>query len=79
MVIPVIYNLRRDGDDLVLVLDRKTLEAHGIDEQTPVEVSFTETSMIVTPASGEDRQAIFERALTRTIERYDNALRKLAE
>ena len=79
MVIPVIYILRRDGDDLVLVLDRKTLEAHGIDEKTPVEVSFTETSMIVTPASDEDRQAIFARALTRTIERYDNALRKLAE
>ena len=78
-MIPVIYILRRDGDDLVLVLDRKTLEAHGIDEKTPVEVSFTETSMIVTPASDEDRQAIFARALTRTIERYDNALRKLAE
>lgn len=75
----MIYILRRDGDDLVLVLDRKTLEAHGIDEKTPVEVSFTETSMIVTPASDEDRQAIFARALTRTIERYDNALRKLAE
>ncbi|MFM8708873.1 MAG: hypothetical protein ACKOHK_12565 [Planctomycetia bacterium] len=80
----MIQKLRRHGDDLALVFNREMLAAHGIDEQTPLDVSVIGTNVSVTarpaeePAAAE-RKARFERALESTLTRYEKTLRRLAE
>jgi hypothetical protein len=75
----VIQKLHKHDQGLALVIDRATLAAHGIDEDTPVEVAFSGTTMIVTASIDVDRKARFERALSATHDRFGLALQKLAE
>ena len=80
----MIQKLRRHGDDLALVFNREMLASFGIDEETPLQVSVTGTTVNVTPqladdATSADRKARFERALESTLTRYEKTLRKLAE
>lgn len=75
----MIQKLLKQGDGLALVLDRAMLAAHGIDEETPVEVAFYGTTMIVTANIDVDRKAMFERALAATHERFGLTLKTLAE
>jgi hypothetical protein len=80
----MIQKLSRHGDDLVLVFNREMLASFGIDEETPLQVSVTGTTVNVTPqladdAPSADRKARFERALESTLTRYEKTLRKLAE
>ena len=80
----MIQKLCRHGDDLALVFNREMLDSLGIDEETPLRVSVTGTTVNVTPhladdAASEDRKARFETALESTLTRYEKTLRKLAE
>ena len=80
----MIQKLSRHGDDLALVFNREMLASFGIDEETPLQVSVTGTTVNVTPqladdATSADRKARFERALESTLTRYEKTLRKLAE
>ncbi len=75
----MIQKLQQHGDDLALVIDRATLAAHGIDEETPVVVAFSGTTMIVTANIDLDRKTRFERALAATHDRFGLTLQKLAE
>jgi hypothetical protein len=75
----MIQKLHKHNDGLALVIDRATLAAHGIDEETPVEVAFSGTTMIVTAGIDHDRKAKFERALNETHERFGMTLQKLGE
>ena len=75
----MIQKLRKHGDDLALILDRELLAAHGIDEETSVEVAFSGTTLIVTASIDAERKARFERALSVTNERFGAALERLAE
>jgi antitoxin component of MazEF toxin-antitoxin module len=75
----MIQKLRRHGDELALVLDRELLAAHGIDEETSVEVAFSGTTMIVTASMNADRKLLFDQALAATNDRFGPALRRLAE
>ncbi len=75
----MIQKLRKHGDELALVLDRELLAAHGMDEETAVEVAFSGTTIIVTPSIDADRKARFEQALSATNDRFGSALRRLAE
>ena len=80
----MILKLSRHGDDLALVFNREMLASFGIDEETPLQVSVTGTTVNVTPqladdATSADRKARFERALESTLTRYEKTLRKLAE
>jgi hypothetical protein len=80
----MIQKLCRHGDDLALVFNREMLASYGIDEETPLQVSVTGTTVNVTPqladdAASTDRKARFERALESTLTRYEKTLRKLAE
>ena len=58
---------------------RELLAAHGIDEETSVEVAFSGTTLIVTASIDAERKARFERALSVTNERFGAALERLAE
>lgn len=75
----MIQKLRKHGDELALILDRELLAAHGIDEETSVEVAFSGTTLIVTASIDAERKARFERALSATNERFGAALKRLAE
>lgn len=75
----MIQKLRKHGDELALVLDRELLAAHGMDEETSVDVAFSGTTIIVTLSIDAERKARFERALSATNERFGEALRRLAE
>jgi len=75
----MIQKLRKHGDELALVLDRELLAAHGMDEETAVEVAFSGTTIIVTPSIDAGRKARFEQALSATNDRFGSALRRLAE
>ncbi len=80
----MIQKLSRHGDDLALVFNREMLASFGIDEETPLQVSVTGTTVNVTPqladdATSADRKARFERALESTLTRYEKTLRNLAE
>jgi len=75
----MIQKLRKHGDELALVLDRELLAAHGMDEETSVEVAFSGTTLIVTASIDTERKARFERALSATNERFGAALKRLAE
>ena len=80
----MIQKLCRHGDDLALVFNREMLASFGIDEETPLQVCVTGTTVNVTPqladdATSGDRKARFEKALESTLTRYEKTLRKLAE
>lgn len=67
------------GDDLALILDRQLLAEHGIDETTPLDVSFAGSTMLVTAQVDRLRQEIFHDALAETNAEYGQALKRLAE
>jgi len=75
----MIQKLHKHDEGLALVIDRATLAAHGMDEETPVEVAFSGTTMIVTAGIDPQRKARFERALASTHDRFGLTLQKLAE
>ena len=75
----MIQKLHKHNDGLALVIDRATLAAHGIDEETPVEVAFSGTTMIVTASIDLERKSRFEQALASTHDRFGLTLQKLAE
>lgn len=75
----MIQKLHKHDEGLALVIDRAILAAHGIDEETPVEVAFSGTTMIVTASIDPERKAQFERSLAATHDRFGLALQKLAE
>ena len=75
----MVQTLTRHGDGFALVLDQATLDSLGIGADTPVSVTVTGNTLVVTPARDEDRRRRFEEAKRDTFERYDDVFRKLAE
>jgi hypothetical protein len=67
------------GDDLALILDRRLLAEHGIDENTLVDVSFAGSTMLVTAGVSQTRKESFQRALKETNSEYSETLKRLAE
>jgi len=67
------------GDDLALILDRRLLAEHGIDENTLVDVSFAGSTMLVTAGVSPTRKESFQRALKETNSEYSATLKRLAE
>jgi antitoxin component of MazEF toxin-antitoxin module len=71
--------LAKHGDDLAIVLDRQTLSAAGISEDSLLDVAVSGRSIIVTAGGDPDRRAKFDAAVESTIERYSETLKRLAE
>ena len=67
------------GDDLALILDRRLLAEHGIDETTTLDVSFAGSTLLVTAQVDGLRQESFHDALAATNAEYGRALKRLAE
>lgn len=71
--------LAKHGEDLAIVLDRQTLNAAGISEDSLLDVAVRGRSIIVTAEGDPARKAKFDAAVESTIERYSEALKRLAE
>lgn len=71
--------LTKTGNSLALVLDRPLLEATGIDQDTPLEVSTNGDVILITPVRGGRRTAKLKRILQKLDQEHAGAFRRLAE
>jgi antitoxin component of MazEF toxin-antitoxin module len=71
--------LTRTGNRLALVLDRRLLEAAGIDATTTVEVSTNGDVIVVTPVRTKKRRLKLRSALEDINARYAGVFKRLAE
>lgn len=75
----VIKTLQRHGNSQALVLDKPILEMLGARDDTPLQISVSGGSLIVTPVdTGVGRDEI-DRVFERLQPRYGDMLRRLAE
>jgi len=75
----MIKTLRKHGNSQALPVDKATMEAMGIDVDTPLQITISGNTMIVTPAEvgiGPERLA---KSLKKARRQYGKALRELAE
>jgi antitoxin component of MazEF toxin-antitoxin module len=74
----VITTLRRQGRGQVLPIDQATMDAMGIDQDTPLQVTVTGNTLVVTPVPMGVPKAQLKRSLAKMRERYGQTLRNLA-
>jgi len=71
--------LTRTGNSLALVLERPILEATGIDDETPLEVSTDGDVIIISPVRPKSRTAKLRKILAEIHRKHAGAFRRLAE
>ena len=75
----MVKTLQKHGNSHALVIDKALMEAMGIEGDTPLQVTVSGNSLIVTPVSvGVGKQEIRE-ALEKLRPRYGEMLQRLAE
>jgi antitoxin component of MazEF toxin-antitoxin module len=75
----MIKTLRKQGNGQALPIDKSTMEAMGIDLDTPLEVTLTANTLVVTPVHvGVPRQKL-DASIRKMRRRYGKALRNLAK
>lgn len=75
----MIKTLRKQGNGQALPVDKSMMEAMGIDLDTPLEVSITANTMVVTPVHiGVSRKKL-DKSLKKMRKGYGTALKRLAE
>lgn len=75
----MIKTLQRHGNSQALVLDKPILEMLGAGEDTPLQISVSGGSLIVTPVdTGLGRDEV-DRVFENLQPRYGDMLRRLAE
>ena len=75
----MIKKLTRTGNSLALVLDKKTLEAVGIDEDTELELSTNGDIIVLSPVRDRARDRKFRKAVEKVNRKYAGLFKKLAE
>ncbi|MFA9478391.1 AbrB/MazE/SpoVT family DNA-binding domain-containing protein [Phycisphaerales bacterium AB-hyl4] len=75
----MIKTLKKHGNSQALVIDRSMMEALGINEDTPLQVSVRDGSLVVTPAEVGIEPEQFEASLNKVMRRYDGMLKRLAQ
>ena len=75
----MIKTLKRHGNSMALVIEKPMMEALGITEETPLQVTVNGNALVVTPANvgvGPERM----RAITKELrKRYGPMLKRLAD
>lgn len=75
----MIKTLTKLGNSHALVIEKPLMEALGIQPDTPLQVTVSGNSLIVTPASvGVGREVVAE-SIRKLRPRYQKMLKKLAE
>ena len=75
----MIKTLQKHGNSQALVIDKALMEAVGFQKDSPLQVSVSGNSLIVTPVHvGVGREKVAE-AITKLRPRYGDMLKRLAE
>lgn len=75
----MIKTLRKQGNGHVLPLDKATLEMLGITIDTPLQISVTGNSLVVTPLNVGVPDAQLDQSLEKMRKQYGKALKNLAK
>ncbi len=75
----MIKTLRKQGNGQALPIDKTMMDAMGIDLDTPLEVTLTANTLIVTPVHVGLPKKKIDASLRKMRRRYGKALKKLAE
>ena len=75
----MIKTLRKHGNSQALPVDKATMEAMGIEMDTPLQVTITGNTMIVTPANVGIGPEAVTKAMKKMRRQYGPVLKKLAE
>jgi antitoxin component of MazEF toxin-antitoxin module len=75
----MVKKLMKVGNSQALLIEKPILEALGIDADTPLQLTVSGNSLIVTPAAvGAGREAVAE-SIRKLRPRYGRMLKRLAE
>ncbi|SLM45690.1 conserved hypothetical protein [Nitrospira sp. ND1] len=75
----MIKTLKRHGNSMALVIEKPMMEALGITEETPLQVTVNGNALVVTPANvgvGPERMKAITKELRK---RYGPMLKRLAD
>ena len=75
----MIKKLRKQGNSQALPVDKAMMEALGIDMDTPLQVTISGNSMIVTPTNVGLSDEAVDKSMKKMRRRYGKALKRLAE
>lgn len=71
--------LTKTGNSLALVLDKRLLEATGIDARTPLEVSTDGDVIVISPARDRRRATRLKKIVAEAHRRYGGVFERLAD
>ena len=75
----MVKTLQKHGNSRALVIDKTLMEALGIDDESPLQISVSGNSLIVTPVHvGVGRERV-EESIAKLRPRYGGMLKRLAE
>ena len=75
----MVKTLQKHGNSRALVIDKTLMEALGIDDESPLQISVSGNSLIVTPVHvGVGRKRV-EQSIAKLRPRYGDMLERLAE
>lgn len=75
----MVKKLQKHGNSQALVIEKALLEALGIDMDTPLQITVSGNSLIVTPANvGIGKEAVTE-SIRKLRPKYGQMLKNLAE
>ena len=75
----MVKTLQKHGNSQALVIDKAIMEALGIDGETPLQITISGNSLIVTPVEvGVGREGVAE-AISKLRPRYREMLERLAK
>ena len=75
----MVKKLTRTGNSVALVLDKKLLEATGLDAGSTVEVSTDGRVIVISPPADKRRLSKLDAILGKLDRRYGAVFKKLAE
>ena len=78
-VVVMIKTLRKQGNGQALPVDKTTMDAMGISLDTPLEVTLTGNTMVVTPVHVGLSQEKVDASLRKMRSRYGKTLKNLAK
>lgn len=75
----MVKTLQKHGNSQALVIDKTLMEAMGIDPDTPLQVTLSGNSLIVTPVHVGIGRGKVEEVIDALRPRYGEMLKRLAE
>lgn len=75
----MIKTLQKHGNSRALVIDKPIMEALGIDGDSPLQISVSGNSLIVTPVNVGIGRSEMEAIIEKLRPRYGEMLKRLAE